>query len=149
MTIGTADLKAVEAMCANKGLANKMSEIIDRAVDAPYSATFSVGAESSNAIVVDITIKGAGNSTLTTPVVFDAFLVSNISTNALNTNDYTVAAGASGGVVVQLVADQVIRCITTAAGLCKVSLTITGAASTFIAVNLGGRLFYSPVVTHA
>lgn len=149
MSIGKAEIKSVEAMCANPSLARKMTNIIDRATDSPYSVTFSVGAEASNAIVVDVTIRGAGNSVLTTPTVFDAFLVSNVSTNALNTNDYTIAAGASGGVVTQLVADQVLRCITTSAGLCKISLTITGAASTFIAVNLNGRLFYSPVITHA
>ncbi len=149
MTIGKAETKAVEGMATNRPLTRKLTEIIDRASDGPYSVTFSVGAEATNAIVVDITIKGAGNATLTTPVVFDAFLVSNVSTNALNTNDYTIAAGASGGIVVQLVADQVIRCITTSAGLSKVSLTISGAATCFLAVNLNGRLFYSPAITHA
>jgi len=151
MTLGREEKRIVAAALGDQNTANKVTSIMDLAADGAYGVSFSVGAETANAIETTLTFTGVDGTTLTSPVMVDIMIVSSTSTNALNTTDYTVAAGASGGVIAQLVADQVVRGITTSAGVLKVVLTLaSGAATSFLAVRLAnGKITHSPAITHA
>lgn len=150
MTLGREEKKIIAAAISDQNTANKITSMMDAAADGAYGVTFSVGAEATNAIETTLTFTGADGATLTSPIMVDIMLVSSTSTNALNSSDYTIAAGSSGGVIAQLVADQVIRGITTSAGVLKIVLTITGAATSYLAVRLAsGKIVHSPAITHA
>lgn len=119
-------LAAVAAPAAGK----KLVEVVEAAADGVASVSYSIGTETSNAIAVTITARTLQNRALNNRVALDLLIVSNTTTMAYNTNDYTIAA--TTGTVVELIADRVIRVVTDANGVAVVTLTIATAATCFL-----------------
>lgn len=142
------------AAVANLSAGKKLTEVVETASNGVSAVSFSVGAEATNAIPVTITAKtlrgsGTSNAALDNKVTLDLLIVSNTSTLAYNAADYTIAA--TTGTVLELVADKCIRVTTDATGVAVVTLTISGAATSYLVPVLpNGELgTASGAITHA
>lgn len=114
------------------------------------AATFSIGSEAAEAIVVSIQLKDFLGRDLTARTAVKVYLLDDANGDAFNTDNYTTVAAGTDGALVEAVADKVLECICEADGDLDVSLTITGAATTYVAVVLSdGTLAISGAVTHA
>jgi len=137
------------AAVAQPTTGKKLAEVIDNASDGVSTVEFSVAAEDTNAIAVTCTAKTLLGKALDNKVTFDMMIVSNTSTLAYNSSDYTIAA--TTGTVLELVADKLIRVTTNASGVAVVTLTISGAATSYLVPVLkNGELgTASGAITHA
>jgi len=137
------------AAVAQPTTGRKLCEVVDNASDGVSTVEFSVAAEDTNAIAVTCTAKTLLGKALDNKVTFDMMIVSNTSTLAYNSSDYTIAA--TTGTVLELVADKLIRVTTNASGVAVVTLTISGAATSYLVPVLkNGELgTASGAITHA
>ena len=137
------------AAVAQPTTGKKLCEVVDNASDGVSTVAFSVGAEATNAIAVTCTAKTLLGKALDNKVTFDLLVVSSASTLAYNASDYTIAA--TTGTVLELVADKMLRVTTDATGVAVVTLTITGAATSYLVPVLkNGELgTASAAITHA
>mgnify|MGYP006908206849 CR=1 FL=1 len=112
-------------------------------------ATFSIGSESSDAIVVGIQLNDPDGDAMTVASAVTILLLADAAGAAFNTDDYTIAAGTDGAIE-QLVADKILYAISETDGDIDLSLTISGSATCYVAVVLpNGKLVVSDAVTHA
>jgi len=137
------------AAVAQPTTGKKLAEVIDNASDGVSTVEFSVAAEDTNAIAVTCTAKTLLGKALDNKVTFDMMIVSNTSTLAYNSSDYTIAA--TTGTVLEMVADKLLRVTTDATGVAVITLTISGAATSyFVPVLKNGELgTASGAITHA
>lgn len=137
------------AAVAQPTTGRKLCEVVDNASDGVSTVSFSIGEEATNAIAVTCTAKTLLGKALDNKVTFDMMIVSNTSTLAYNSSDYTIAA--TTGTVLELVADKLIRVTTNASGVAVITLTISGAATSYLVPVLkNGELgTASDAITHA
>lgn len=138
------------AAVAQPTTGKKLAEVVDHASDGILAVEFSIGAESGgHAIAITCTAKTLLGKALDNKVSFDILVVSNASTLAYNTADYTIAA--TTGTVLEIVADKLLRVTTNASGVAVITLTIIGAATSyFVPVLVNGELgTASGAITHA
>lgn len=118
------------ASVANLAAGKKLAETVEKASDGLAAVTFAIGAESANAIPVTITARTLQNRVLDNRVSFELMVVSSTSTMAYNSIDYTIAA--SSGVVVEVIADKLLRVTTTAAGQAVLTFTFASTGTSFL-----------------
>lgn len=137
------------AAVAQPTTGKKLAEVVDNATDGISSVSFSVGAESSNAIPVTITAKTLLGKALDNRVSLELMIVSNASTLAYNAIDYTIAA--TTGVVIELVADKLIRVTTDATGVAVLTFTFASTGTSYLVPILPNGEFgsASSAITHA
>lgn len=138
------------AAVAQPTTGKKLAEVVDNASDGVSTVTFSVGTETGgNVISITCTAKTLLGKALDNKVTFDVMIVSNTSTLAYNSSDYTIAA--TTGTVLEMVADKLLRVTTDATGVAVITLTISGAATSyFVPVLKNGELgTASGAITHA
>ena len=134
---------------ADLGAFNEMKEVLEVIEGGLAGATFSIGAESAYAIVVAIQLTDDAGADLAAATAVTILLFDDAAGAAFNTDNFTVAAGTDGAVA-EAVADKVIHAVSESDGDIDLSLTIAGAATTYVAVVLpGGKMAISAVVTHA
>lgn len=140
----------MKSVFRDAALAKRYTKVGTSLLNGVFDASFSIGTESGgNAIVVSIQAKDSAGQDISSRHALDVLILADSSGNAFNTNDYTIAAGTDGAVS-EAVADKVLKCITEADGDLDISLTITGAATCYLAVVLpGGGLAISGAITHA
>lgn len=148
MALTGTERSSIIAAVSQPGIGRKLADMVHRGSDGIYSVSFSVGAESSNAIPVTITVRTLDGKALDNRVSLDILLVSNTSTMAYNAIDYTITA--TTGTVQQLVADQVLRVVTSATGVAVISLSFASTGQSFMVPVLpSGELgTASPAITH-
>jgi hypothetical protein len=149
MTITGTERSTIVSAVSQPSPGRKLADAVNVLSNGAYTVSYSIGAETANAIAVTITVRTLDGRTLDNRVAIDFLVISSTSTYALNTTDYTIAA--STGVVMQLIADQVLRVITNATGQAVVTFTLaSGAATSFLAAILpGGSMSVSGAITHA
>lgn len=140
---------AFQSAMADPGAGNKLANVMDRFDDGAFNATIAVSAEVSNIVTITIDVTGPGNQPLTVPVVLDALVVSNATTLAISATDYTTIA-ATTGVVLEVVADRLLKIVTNSTGRAVLTFTLaSGAATNFLAILLpGGADIVSSAITH-
>jgi hypothetical protein len=112
-------------------------------------ATFAIGAESANAIIVTITALHEGGLHVGANVSLDITVFADAAGADFTAGTYTIAAGAVGKVAV-VVTNKVVRGITGTGGVLNLSVTNAGVATCYIGVRLpSGRMVISGAVTHA
>jgi hypothetical protein len=112
-------------------------------------ASFTIGTEAADAIVVSIQLLDAQGNDLAKAAAVTVLLFDDAAGAAFNTDNYTIAAGTDGDLA-EVVADKVLMCVSETDGDIDISLTIAGAATSYVAVVLpGGKLAVSAAVTHA
>lgn len=148
MALTGTERSSIIAAVSQPGIGRKLADMVHRGSDGIYSVSFSVGAESSNAIPVTITVRTLDGKALDNRVSLDILLVSNTSTMAYNAIDYTITA--TTGTVQQLVADQVLRVVTSATGVAVISLSFASTGTSFMVPVLpSGELgTASSAITH-
>jgi hypothetical protein len=140
---------ALSATVASLPGYKEVRNIFNSRVPGPYSATITVGTEATNEIIVSLIIKDLYGNAVTQRTQVTLLLLADANGDAFNAADYTIAAGTNGDLI-QVTADKVIRAMTEANGTLDVSLTIVGAATSYLAVVLAtGRLSVSGAITHA
>jgi hypothetical protein len=149
MSLTGTERSSIIAAIAQPSPGRKLADAVNLLNNGAYTVTYSVGAEAANVVTVTITAKTLDGKALDNRVILDFLVISNTSTFALNTTDYTIAA--TTGVVSQLVADQVLRVVTNASGVAVLTFTLgSGAGSSFLAAILpGGSTSVSTAITHA
>lgn len=127
----------------------RVGKLIEGFLDSIMGASFSIGAESTNAIVVSIQLKNEHGDDLSSVQGVWVGVFSNASGTAFNAGDYTIAAGTDGALI-QVVADKLLFCTCEADGDLDISLTIDGASTCYLGVILpSGKIVMSGAVTHA
>jgi hypothetical protein len=147
MSLTGTERSSLIAAVAQPSPGRKLADVINLMDDGAYSVSYSIGAEAANAIAVTITVKTIDNRALDNRVCLDFLLISSTSTFALNATDYTIAA--TTGVVAELVADKVLRVVTSATGVAVLTFTFASTATSFLAACLpGGAMTVSGAITH-
>lgn len=129
---------------ANRGAGRMLGDHLEPQV---ATATFTIGAEAADAIVVTVQLKKLDGTNATERKAIELLILKADETD-FNANAYTVASSANGKVA-ESVANKVLVGYTTATGVVDVSLTIVGAATAKLAVVLpGGKMVVSDTITH-
>lgn len=130
-------------------LTRHMSELLKKLFGGAVGVTFTIGAEAANAIVVSLQFKDEVGNEIDEVQSVKILILANAAGTALNTNNYTIAAGTDGAVT-EVVADKVLECTTEADGDLDISLTLTGAGTCYLGVvGPTGKLTISSAITHA
>jgi hypothetical protein len=111
-------------------------------------ATFSIGAESAGTeIIVSIQLLDAFGNNVQRKQYVKVLLLNDANGDALASEDYAISYGSDGYAVEG--AANVADCLCEADGDIDLKLTITGAATCYVAVVCeGGKLAISDLVTH-
>lgn len=149
-TLSNQLIQALRSFPAHKAVGEEMKTILAKSRGRLASASFSIATEDmSDGIVVSIQLLDEDGNDLTEATAVLAILADDAAAAAINSDDYTIAAGTDGALV-QLVADQVLLLVSEADGDIDVSLTIDGAATVYlILVMPNGNLVSSGAITHA
>jgi hypothetical protein len=141
---------ALSGAIPSTSAATEIKRILNAAIPAPAGATFSIGAESGgDAIVVSIQVTDANGNDINARTAVTAFLLADANGDAFNTASATVAAGTDGALAT-LVTNKAYQCITEADGDLDISITISGAATKYLAIVLpSGKMVISSVITWA
>lgn len=127
----------------------RVGRFVESFLDSIMGASFSIGAEDTNAIVVSIQLKNEHGDDLSSVQGVWVGIFADANGTAFNANDYTIAAGTDGALV-EVVADKLLFCTCEADGDLDISLTIAGAKTCYLGVILpSGKIVMSSVVTHA
>jgi hypothetical protein len=113
---------------------------------------FTVGAESANVITVSVQFLDANNNNLAQRVWAPFYLSDNSdgSTITATAPNSGIAAGASGGLVIENIADKAGVLVSTTAGLSKVAFSESGTPTWYLVVCLpDGTIAVSPAITFA
>lgn len=150
MSLSGKEKIAIQSALADLPVGKKLADVLDKLVDGAFNVSFSVGAETSNAIAVTITVTGPDGQALTAPVFLDMIVVSSLTTFAISTTDYTSVTATTGSVV-EMVADKILKVLTNASGVAVVVFTLeSGAATNYLALlRPGGSPVASGAITHA
>jgi len=139
----------LRAAMADPGASNEVKNVLEVVEGGVAGATFTIGTESANAIIVSIQLTDDNGDDIAAASAVTILLFDDAAGAAFNTDDFTIAAGTDGAVA-EAVADKVIHAVSESDGDIDLSLTIAGAATTYVAVVLpGGKMAISAVVTHA
>lgn len=135
---------------ANLPAAEEIIAALDNLAEGVHDATFVIGSEVSEKITVSIQLLDHLGNELTQRSSVKVLLLDDANGDAFNTDNYTTIAAGTDGALVEVVADQVLECISENDGDLDIDLTITGAATTYVAVvTASGELVISDAVTHA
>lgn len=127
----------------------RVGQFVEGFLDSIMGASFSIGDEDTNAIVVSIQLKNEHGDDLSSVQGVWVGIFANSGGTAFNTSDYTIAAGTDGDLV-QVVADKLLFCTCEADGDLDISLTIAGASTCYLGVILpSGKIVMSSAITHA
>jgi len=149
MTLSTAIRGKLRSALANAAVADEIADLLTSLSGGIGGATFTIGTEDTNEIIVSIQILDARGDAVAEVVSVEVLLFDDAAGISFNTDDYTIAAGTDGALE-QVVADKILMCTTEADGDLDISLTIIGAATTYLGIRLpDGRLVISDAVTHA
>ena len=142
-------LTQLKAGLRNNALARNLAGLLEQQFGGAASVTYTIGAESgADAIVVSLQFSDQDGDEIASRQHVQILLLADANGDALNTNNYTIAAG-TDGVVAEVVADKVLSCITEADGDLDISLTIAGDKTCYLAwVGPGGKLHVSGAITH-
>jgi len=112
---------------------------------------FTVGAESTNAITVNIQLKDENGDEIAVPTGVVVCLFADAAGAGLNATNYTTVAGGTDGWAIELVADKVLLCGSEADGDIDLVITLSsGGATSYVGVLLAdGSWAISDAVTHA
>jgi len=134
----------------NALIAKIVGEHLNDVLGGAASVSFSVGAEAGDAIVVSCQAKDVLGNDVAEVVHLKILICANAAGTALNTNNYTIAAGTDGAVG-EVLADKILECTTESDGDLDISLTLSGGGSCYLlAIGPNGRIIgTSAVVTHA
>jgi hypothetical protein len=147
MSLTGTERSSLIAAIAQPSPGRKLADVINLMDDGAYTVSYSISAEVTNVITVTVTVKTIDNRALDNRVCLDFLLISSTSTFALNAADYTIAA--TTGVVAELIADKVLRVVTSATGVAVLTFSIATAATSFLAACLpGGNMSVSGAITH-
>lgn len=140
----------LDAAVGNLAAGTEIRNILNVVEGGAASVTWTVGAEANNVIVVNMQAKDDQGANVAQKVALPVLICTDTdgSPSATGTEDYTIAAGTTGKVF-QVLADAALIVVTDAAGSADISLTNSGAATSYLAAVLpGGKLSFSAAVTH-
>lgn len=142
-------LTALRTFVGSRGPAEELKRLLQKRTGQLHDATMTVGAEATNAIVVSIQLQDEDGEDLAVPASVIGILFADAAGAALNTVNYTIAAGTDGNVV-ELVADKVLLLTSEADGDIDLSLTVATGETCYLALLLPtGELKFSDAITHA
>lgn len=112
-------------------------------------AEFTIGAEATEAITVNIQLKDGMNQDVDAVTAATIYVFADAAGAAFNTQDYTSIAAGTDGAVVERVADKILDCTCEADGDLDIVLTETGAGTVYLGVILSnGQFAMSGAITH-
>lgn len=139
--------RAFEKALGSEAARSFLSLIPNLSVAADIS--FTVGAESTNVVLVTVQVKNENGDNLGQKTSLRFYLSSDAAGLVPAVLTSAVAAGASGAVLATATTNGAML-LTTATGLCILSLTDTGAITRYLNVVLpSGEIVTSPVITWA
>lgn len=113
--------------------------------------TYSIGAETGGT-TINVAIQAVDENAddVAQQVAFWLAILDAQNLNAFNTDNYTSIAVNTDGALVEVVADNLLFCMTEADGDIDIDFVITGAATSYLAfINAAGIPTFSDAITHA
>jgi len=150
MSLAESSRLALECALANPTAYQEIKETLEVIHGGVASASFTVNTEAANAITVNVQLKDSNGANLAQVAAVTILVLADAAGAAFNSTNYTTIAAGTDGALVETVADKVLMGISESDGDLDVVLTVTGAATSYLAVVLpGGKLSVSGAITHS